>query len=156
MTEEFGKMNKSSKVSPGTFREMFLRSVEIAIGMAQREVCGVLPKGILFRFTTSKSSKKENGLEFVLSNLYRDGAFPPVVDISICGIKDGKLVVLVMPSAFQWTTDLGQTWDKPRGTGPFKPIGPLLPSFMSERGRPFRLADLANAYAVLEEEWNRS
>ena len=111
---------------------------------------------VIFRFATSKNSRKENSLDFVLEKLYGDGAFPPLVDLAVCGIKDNRTVVWVIPSGFPLTRDLDRTWNQPKGAGPFKAIGLGLPAFISERGGPFRLADLADGYAVIEEDSNGS
>ena len=141
-------------VSFAQFQRMLLKAVETATSMAQSELREELPGKVVYRLAGDKDSQEEEGIEYILKKLYVDGAFPRVVDVAVCGVKGASTVVWVRPSAHSLTKDLDRTWNQPKGAGPFKPMGVLLPAFIWERSVPFRLKDLVDAYDVLERQAN--
>ncbi len=130
---------------------MFSRSVAVAISLAQKDVRENLPRQVAFRFP-GKGSRKEINFDQITEKMYGDGAFSPLIDVAVCGIKNNETVVCIIPSALPLTTDLARTWNQPPGAGPFKAAGLLLPTSMWDRDVPFRLVDLAESYATFVED----
>jgi len=133
-------------------RKLFEEAVERTLIMAQELVEEELPINFSFLLASSTEANRLEDIEGILTTLYQSGAFPRIVDLSVCGIRENETVLWVRPSAHPLTSDLEQTWNQPPGAGPFKALGLSLPTYLWERERPFNLSDLKEAFLVMKAE----
>ena len=144
-TRDSAAMKKMGHVSMEMFRNIFKEGVRHTLMKAQELLGENLPDKIVYVLADSSKIGKFIGSEEILSQLYHSGSFPRIVDLAVCGIHDGETVVWVRPSAHPLTTQLKETWNQPKGSGPFKAAGLMLPSYLWGKGPPFSLSDLEEA-----------
>lgn len=137
--------NDSAEVGAGISRDHFMgllrQAVDSTMRKAQEDVGERLPQDYCYQL--SERAKEERlTVGEVVDALFHGGHIPRLIDIAVRGIAiNGQVVVWLRPSAHPWVADVNSTWD-PSGLGPFKVVGLLIPSFLWERPRPFRLDDL--------------
>lgn len=136
-------------VTEETVRKLFEQCIKTAIEEAQQQISEPLPTRFYLGFEAFGQHGKELSIDEVISFLYRDGAFPRIVDIAVRGIRDGRTFIWIRPSSHQYVKDFSQTWNTPPGMGPFKCVGLMLPTFIQQRSTPFSLQDLKEA----GEQW---
>lgn len=122
-----------------------MQCIAQTIHEAQKQVAEPLPEVLCFNLEAFGQSSNDLSFDEVLSFLYREGTFPRIVDIAVQGIKEGCTLLWIHPSGHEYVHDFSQTWNRPAGMGPFKPIGLMLPSLIWERPRPLSLQDLREA-----------
>lgn len=125
--------------------EVFEKCVISTVQDAQRQVVDDLPNQLVFRLQAFNQNKKSLSQNEVMPFLFRDRAFPRIVDIAVRGIADHHTLIWVRPSGHAFVRDFSQTWNTPVGMGPFKSLGLMLPNEIWKRQRPYSLQDLIDA-----------
>lgn len=148
-------------VTEETIRRLLDQSIMTAVEEAQQQVSEPLPTQFSIGLEAFGQHGKELSLDEVVSFLYRDGAFPRIVDIAVRGIRNGRTFIWIRPSNHEYVKDFSQTWNTPSGMGPFKSIGLMLPHLIWQRSKPYSLQDLKEAgeqwseWPTLPEQRNR-
>ena len=135
----------AAELSAEEFELMFVRCVEKTVEMAQEEVGEPLPAAFCFELAIRDCAGRELSSEEVLSVLYQSGEFPRLVDVAVRGVTEDSTIIWIRPSAHPLAKTIVETWNDPPGSGPFKPIGLMMPTHFWDRPRPFRISDLKDA-----------
>ena len=125
--------------------EIFEKCVISTIQDAQQQVADVLPNRLIFRLQAFDQDKNKFSLNEIMPFLFRDKAFPRIVDIAVRGIVDHHTLIWIRPSGHDFVRDFSQTWNTPAGMGPFKSLGLMLPNEIWKRQRPYSFQDLIDA-----------
>lgn len=128
------------------FRLLLQQAIHDSMNLAQQEVADPLPPTTQLELALAGYSDRTLSLEEVVSALYRDGAFPRIVDVFVQGIAGEQTLIFLRPSGHAPTNDLAQTWNQPAGMGPFKSLGLMLPTSIARRPRPLSREDLEEAF----------
>ena len=129
------------------FRAVLLQAIERNRALAQHEVAEPLPAAHVFVLAAFEQGRRASSVEEILAWLYRDGAFPRVVVVSVRGIVDGKTLVSFTPSGHAYVRDRALTWNQPPELGPFNCVGLMLSDGVWHRPRPLAHRDLEDAAA---------
>jgi hypothetical protein len=132
-------------VTEETIRQLLEQCIATTVTEVQQQVSEPLPTLLYVGLDAFGQHGKELSLDEVIPFLYRDGTFPKVVDIAVCGIKDERTFIWIRPSGHEYVHDFSQTWNTPSGRGPFKSIGLMMPGLIWKRSKPFSLEDLKEA-----------
>lgn len=131
-----------------TFRRLLEKGIAYTIEDAQKNVSDPLPKQLHIELMNFGQKGKELSLDEVMSFIYQDGIFPRIVDIAVRGIKDDKTLIWLRASDHTYVSNLDETWNTPKGLGPFKSLGLMLPNAIWLRSRPLSSKDLEEAGRV--------
>lgn len=85
-------------------------------------------------------------LEEAVDRLLDNGAFPPIVDLTIRGSLESKPLCIWIPSGHPKVSNLEETWNE--GFGPFKPMGLMIPSHLGGSA-PLD----SNRLALIGQDW---
>lgn len=129
------------------FEHLLVQAAYISIDVAQAQVVGALPQKIRWELLGFERSGKESSLDEIVAILYRNGAFPVIVDVFVAGVLDAFTLIRLVVSGHELVDDIAKTWNTPVGMGPFKSLGLMLPNPIWQRPRPLSLDDLREAAA---------
>ncbi len=118
-------------------QDRLLRCIEDAIALIQGDVANPIPRFYRFELQGFGRAGMESWLDDVLNYLYRDSAFPVVVDVAVSGVAEGATFVWIRPSGHPFVTEINGTFFQPLETAPFKPV-----AFVWDAPRPLSLRDL--------------
>lgn len=132
-------------ISRYELQQMLQRAIEASMQIAEQEIAEHLPRNVALELEASGQRGKESTLDFVLSHLNQDDAFPRVVNVAVRGVSQGRTVVWLGPSGDTFVRNFSEAWSDPHETGPFKPVGLMLRPSIWKRPRPLSLRDLEQA-----------
>ena len=125
-----------------TLRRLFEKCIAMAIEDVQKQVAGPLPTQLALGLESFGQRGKVLTWDEVMLFLYQDGTFPRIVDVAVRGIKDERTLMWIRPSDHPYVNDFSQTWNTPKGMGPFKSVGLIAPYQIWHRPRPLSIEDL--------------